>query len=761
MIPRTAKLGLATLAALLATAPGAVAAGPPQVAGVWMSSVSAASATFNGELNPEGSPTTYRFEYATDQAYAEKGFTGAAKAPAGGSSNAGSGSGFELVSQHVSALRPETLYHYRLTATNAFGPTSSPPATFTTQGLGGGPTLLDGRGFELVSPADKNGGAIQGPEQIHGGGVIQAAAAGGGQITYSSASSFGGFAAPGAPPASQYISTRSGSGWATQNITAPTLSGSYGNEPNGVPYQLFSPDLARGLMLNGIHCRGEGADCPVLNPPLAGSGAPNGYEDYYLRDNEDGTYTATLTSANAELALEPSEFNLAFAGASPDLRHLVLSTCAALTPDATEAPGPEGCDPAAQNLYEWSSGALSLINANPGAALAAQAGAVSSDGSRVYFTEAGKLYLREGAAAPRLLAEGGEFQSASADGAIAFYTTEEAPGELHLFRYQAKSGASESLGGGVKGLLGASADGSTVYFQDQGALREWQAGATTTVASGPQAALASDYPPATGTARVSPDGRRALFLSMEELTGFDNRDATTGQADSEVFLWSSGAGLACISCNPTGERPAGPSTISGAYANGAAAGSTDSYKPRNLSAAANRAFFDSLDSLAPTDSNKGSDAYEWEAQGTGTCQRVGGCLSLLSSGTDEDGASFLDASESGNDAYIRTFSSLVASDPGSADVYDVRVGGGFPIPTKPIPCKGDACVPLPQGPEDPTVGTLIPGLHNPPVHFPKVKRCPKGKRSVVRHGHLRCLAKHRKKRHHHKTRHHHGKRGRR
>ena len=70
-------------------------------------------------------------------------------------------------------------------------------------------------------------------------------------------------------------------------------------------------------MLNGIHCRGEGTDCPVANPPLPGSGAPEGFQDYYLRDNEDGNYTAVLTEANVELHLAAKEFNLAFAGASP------------------------------------------------------------------------------------------------------------------------------------------------------------------------------------------------------------------------------------------------------------------------------------------------------------------------------------------------------------------------------------------------------------------------------------------------------------
>jgi hypothetical protein len=757
---RPLALSLLVAAALASLVlPAGAAAAQPQIGAIWTTQVNAAGATFNGEINPEGLTTTYRFEYLTDAAYqanlaaGEDSFTGAAKAPATGNPpSAGAGSESVIVARSVSALRAGTLYHFRLTASNSSGTPTSSPATFLTQEYGGGPILLDERGWELVSPSDKNGGAVQAPEGIHGGAAIQAAAGGEARVTYSSASSFGGYEATGAPPASQYISSRSAGGWSTANITTPTVSGSYGNEPNGVPYQLFSPDLASALMLNGVRCPGGGSGCPVMNPPLPGSGAPDGYQDYYLRDNGNGSFTALLTSSNAQLGLQPEEFSLALAGASPDLRHVVLSTCAALTANATEVPGVEGCDPTEPNLYEWGGGQLSLVNANPGAALAAQAaGAVSEDGSRVYFTAAGKLYLREGSAIVQVdetQGGGGEFQAATPNGALAFFTTAD-----HLYRYDASTESATDLTptGGVIGVLGASADGSTVYFQDASGLQQWHGGTTTTVASGPAAAQPSDYPPTTGTSRVSSDGSRLLFVSTESLTGYDNHDATTGEPDSEVYLWNAAATrLLCVTCNPTSERPQGPSTIPGAYADGQAPGSPDSYKPRALSTGQDRVFFDSEDSVVSRDTNKASDAYEWEAGGTGSCAKPGGCLALISSGTDPQGASFLDASESGADAYFLTFSSLVKADPGSADVYDARVEGGFAEPLQPIPCKGDACVPLPQGPEDPSVGSLIPGLPNPAVHFPNVHKCRKGKRTAVRHGRVVCLAKrHQKGRKHH------------
>jgi hypothetical protein len=490
----------------------------------------------------------------------------------------------------------------------------------------------------------------------------------------------------------------------------------------------------------------------VANPPLPGTSAPEGYQNYYLRDNEDHSFSALLTETNNELTLAPEEFNLAFAGASPDLRHVVLSSCAALTPDATEVTGTEGCDPAAQNLYEYANGQLTLVNANPGAALAAQAGAVSVDGSGVYYEEEGlteeNLYLREGSGTPQKLAEGAEFQTATPSGAFAFYLK-----EGKLFRYDAGANSSTALTptGGVVGVLGASENGSRVYYATSVGIFLYDAGATTPVAAGSAAASAADYPPATGRSRVSGDGARLLFVSDESLTGYDNTDAVTGDPDSEVFLFDmSGGGLICISCNPTGERPTGPSTIPGAYENGKAPGSTDSYKPRALSSGQDRAFFDSDDSLAALDSNGGSDVYQWEAQGTGTCSRSGGCIDLISNGRDPVGATFVDASESGDDVYLRTFFSLAeGKDPGSADIYDARVGGGETAPGKPITCRGDACVPLPIGPEDPTVGSLILGRENEPVHFPQSHHCPKGKRMVIRRGKTRCLKRH--ARHHHRS----------
>jgi hypothetical protein len=724
----------------------AQAAGPPLIAEAWASAVFSSTARLSAKINPNGLSSSYHFDYITKAAYDANGgnFTGASRSPAVNDPTIGSGTNPVSVLQILSNLQADTVYRYRLVAKNSAGTTVGEPLPLVTQGIGSPSILLDGRGWELVSPVDKNGGEVDPPQGLTEGGVLQAAADGQ-SVTYGSRASFSGGA--GAPPASQYISSRAAGGWSTENVTAPIFSGSYDAEDQGVPYQLFSGDLARGLLLNGDHCRGEGEGCAVANPPLSGSDAPAGYQDYYLRESSTGSFTALLGSADTGfLSLEPRDFDLRFAGAAPDLLHGVLSTCAALTANATEVPLGEGCDPEEPNLYEYApGGGLALVNlkpgdsvGTPGAKPAAQSGAVSSDGSRVYFTLEGNLYLRAGGQTKQADEDaggGGTFETASADGSVAFFTVGE-----HLWRYQLAGDTATDLtpSGGVKGVLGASSDGAYAYYQDGSALKLRHGGTTTTVAPGANASDATDRPPATGTARVSADGTRLLFVSSARLGEFDNTDLAKGTPDSEVYLYdATGAGtLTCVSCNPTFGRPIGPSSIPGSIANGSALGSTNSYKPRSLSANGRRVFFDSRDALVSSDTNDDIDAYQWEAQGGGSCAKAAGCIALISSGRAGGGGSFIDASADGSDAFFLTDGSLVSGDPGASDLYDARVGGGFPDPIPPILCEGDACQSLPSPPVDPTLTTLLSGPGNPGVRYPKAK-CPKGK---VRHK-GRCVLK--------------------
>jgi len=737
-------IGFALLGLALAMA-GPAAAAAPQIVSTYVVENTAVGATLAGEINPNGTATTFRFESLSLAAYEENlvaqpprdPFFGAAITPAGGAGPAGSGSSPNKVSGELSGLAPETSYRYRLRATNSLGESVvSPVRPFATQPPTNAFELLDHRGWEMVSPFDKGGGAVQPPGTVSGGGVFQAAA-GGGYFTFSSADSFGADV-QGAPSGSQYLATRLAAGWTTTNVTTPLLSGSYGSEPNGVPYQLFSNDLALALLSNGERCRGQvQGECPVANPPLPGTDAPPGYRNYYRR-TPGGRFETVLPADFAYTLLSPEEFEIRVVAATPDLAHVVLSSCAALTVDAGEVPAPGGCDPAAQNLYVWSPGGLSLINrrpgettGTPGAEIAAPSGAISGDGSRIYFSQGGDLFLRDGSLT-RVVTEspGARFAAASTDGSIAYLID---AGSLE--RYSAGTGSLEPIapGPGVEGVLGASADGSKVYFAEAGAVFLWDGSAVTEVAS---SALPNSWPAATGTARVSVDGSHLLFLSTAELTGYPS----SGKV--EVFLYGPPPGggaplLTCVSCDPGGKQPQADASIPGARANGSGPGAIQVYKPRNLSEDGSRVFFESADKLVSQDTSKGvTDVYEWEAEGKGTCARAGGCVQLVSGGRSQDPAYFLDADADGGEAFFLTSASLYPLDPGSYDVYVAREGGGFAIPEPPLPCVADACQVLPPAPEDPSPGTLNPTSGNPPLRVLGVKgKGHKGKKQKHRRKH--------------------------
>ncbi|HEX2071008.1 MAG TPA: NHL repeat-containing protein [Thermoleophilaceae bacterium] len=105
------------------------------------------SATLTGLVNPNGSSTSYRFEYGPTTSYGKS-----APIPAG---FAGSGGSAVAVSEPIDGLAPATTYHYRLVADSPAGTQAGADMTFTTRPT---PASSAGRGYELVSPPDKLGG---------------------------------------------------------------------------------------------------------------------------------------------------------------------------------------------------------------------------------------------------------------------------------------------------------------------------------------------------------------------------------------------------------------------------------------------------------------------------------------------------------------------------------------------------------------------------------------------------------------------------
>lgn len=216
---------------------------------------------------------------------------------------------------------------------------------------------------------------------------------------------------------------------------------------------------------------------------------------------------------------------------------------------------------------------------------------------------------------------------------------------------------------------------------------------------------------------VSPNGRWLAFMSSLPLTGYDNRDPQTGTRVEELYLYdATSETLSCVSCEPTGGRPAGievgpnnsnvplvdaDDTWNAATMLAASVPTWERfslnaniYQPRKLDNEG-RVFFDAYDGLVPADTNRQWDVYEYEPVGVGGCsaglsstlstyrparpfavegksgQEGASCVGLISSGSASQESAFLDASESGSDVYFMTSARLSRTDEdGAYDVYD-------------------------------------------------------------------------------------------
>lgn len=103
---------------------GGATATPPGAVALPVRKVTTTGATLRGVVNPEGSTTTYRFEYGESTAYGTK-------IPAGGGSVSGYTSPSAKTAE-ITGLQPSTTYHYRIVAESAGGTTQSGDRTFST-----------------------------------------------------------------------------------------------------------------------------------------------------------------------------------------------------------------------------------------------------------------------------------------------------------------------------------------------------------------------------------------------------------------------------------------------------------------------------------------------------------------------------------------------------------------------------------------------------------------------------------------------------
>jgi len=395
-----------------------------------VSEVTGDSARLEASLNPHGLASEYHFEYGTSSAY------GASVPVPDGLVAAGS----EGVPVHVrvQGLAAQTLYHYRVLAHNALGTHAGPDQTFMTDGPPAG-ALADGREWELVSPVNKHGAALE--SMADEGAMIQAAADGH-ALTYAARAPVSN-----EPPGSrttantQLLSQRTTPGvWGTQDITTPheQIAGLIVGKLS--EYQAFSSDLSLGAV--------EPAGATPLNPELMGERKER---TPYLR-NSSGEYAPLVTEANTPPGVKfggeensnPGAFSggTEFLTMTPDGSKLIVASPQPLV-EGVEASG------SAPNLYEWQAGKLTLVSVMPDGSPATTTGtaaglgnnneqtrgALSNDGSRVVFetNESHFLGLRDVARGETLqlnAPQGGvrphtgtvRFQVATGDGSRVFFT---------------------------------------------------------------------------------------------------------------------------------------------------------------------------------------------------------------------------------------------------------------------------------------------------------------------------------------------------
>lgn len=295
--------------------------------------VTPTSAKLAGTVNPNNSPTTYRFEYGTTTAYGRQ-------SPAEFELFLGSGGSAVGVNASLGGLEPNTTYHWRIVATNAVGTTKGADRQFTTyqvpEGLNAA-GLPDNRGVELVSPPDKR--PVGNMEQLGNSQRFYQATESGDRMGYYILNGTGD--SPGGGEVI-YAASRSSAGWSSTEISSPPL----------VP----APDATN--LISGVtglvkYLDPEDLKCALLethNPLSADTPAAdveNGVYNLYRWNASDETYTLITNRIPLNpSAPKPAGGFYAIAGASADCSRIFFysNTYSFIN--------------GASGLYEWDHGTL-------------------------------------------------------------------------------------------------------------------------------------------------------------------------------------------------------------------------------------------------------------------------------------------------------------------------------------------------------------------------------------------------------------------
>jgi hypothetical protein len=740
----------------------------------------------------------YHFEYVSKGQFETSGFAEAAATPV---VDAGGGSEPVYVGADLPPLTAGETYRFRISATSTFpgnpvihggeqsltappAPSGGGEAACANQAFrfGVGELLPDCRAYEQITPVDKEG--AQEIFRYEGIAVHAGAAVGedGEHVMLEAPQvSWGHEASSGQSP---YFFARGEKGW---SMTAGTVQPEAGLSSYAT--RLLNPDLTQ-----------LGFDASFEVSPNGGTSA--GIE--YRAGPPGGPYVTVATVTRTQVGGESD----GWVAASADFSKLILQVEDHMLVE------PRTSTKSGSDLYEYAAGQLRQVNVGAGTCGAhivngtgekgvgqqlASRHAVSADGKRVFFeavpgsdcSAPAHVYMRvNGDSEHAETVDLGAFRFAAAttDGNTVLLekTIGENPG---LYLYNTGSGTAKFLSASEP-MLGASfvvsEDLSAVYALINGGTLDRYSITNETLGLILKVGHPTHY-------SSSPDGRY-FYFAAESVGGLPGGAVVPGcghETDHElpglcptpqVYRYDNAEHLVqCLSCSSS----FAPEPRLGAYfGNAGSAGgqyealggtpaltysSTDgSYVFFETPAALVRADVDGevtpegvIDlniEHASEETSVSSDVYEWRKPGVDGCGQPQGCVALITNGRGGLENLLLGTTSSGHDVFVYSHSQLAPSDTDAAgDIYDVRIGGGFPPPPpRPVECQGDACSTSAAAPNDNTPssltftgpGNLMQPLIPPPVNH--IVRCRRGARPLKdkKTHRVRCVKTKRHKRKH-------------
>jgi hypothetical protein len=368
----------------------------------------------------------------------------------------------------------------------------------------------------------------------------------------------------------------------------------------------------------------------------------------------------------------------------------------------------------------------------------------SSDGSRVFFTDTGRLTDDAGQDGH---GEDSAFSNPTCTGTssltsgcnlYAFTCPAHCENESERKLVDVSAGDSSGLGPRVQGVVAIAPDGSDVFFVAQGVLTgkanemglkpspgganlyvyrlgpDGGEGAVTFIATLPKSEV-EKWGSGIVQANVTSDGRVLVFTSHRALSP----DVSREEGPAQVYRYDveterlSRVSIGQAGFDDNGNAPTADAKIVGAF-HGFESGVGPARPDPTMSDDGSLVFFETPTGLTPGALNDhavignpnvlAENVYEWAADGTQpspnapACAEPNGCISLISDGHDLNEGShthsnpsavqLLGVDDSGENVFFTTADQLVRRDTDSqVDFYDARVGGGFPeAPPAPEPC---------------------------------------------------------------------------